>query len=148
VWKVVASSVPLSVPTGRTARRDGWTGVGVFGLPTDDSTGFATERDAILKELRARGVKNLVFVIGDVHHAEMARHEPQRGFVFHELIAGPLSASTGRPRPLDDSLGPRSLFAHGGLYNFGEVTVDAQGLAVRFLDVDGALMFTHALAPE
>ena len=148
VWKVVVSSVPLSVPTGRTARRDGWTGVGVFGLPTDDPTGFATERDAILKDLRARGVKNLVFTAGDVHHAEMIRHEPQPGFVFHELMAGPLSASTGRPRPLDDTLNPRSLFAYGGIYNFGEVTVDAEGFTVRFIDVDGAVMFTHALVPE
>lgn len=148
VWKVVVSSVSLSVPTGRTARRDSWTGVGVFGLPTDDATGFATERDAILKELRAGGVKNLVFAVSDVHHAEMIRHEPQRGFVFHEMIAGPLSAGMGRPRPLDDSLNPRSLFAHGGVYNFGEVTVDGQGLTVRFIDVDGAVMFTHALVPE
>jgi alkaline phosphatase D len=148
VWKVVVSSVPLSVPTGRTARRDGWTGVGVFGLPTDDPTGFATERDAILKDLRARGVKNLVFTAGDVHHAEMIRHEPQPGFVFHELVAGPLSASTGRPRPVDESLNPRSLFAYGGIYNFGEVTVDGQGLTVRFIDVDGTVMFTHVLVPE
>jgi alkaline phosphatase D len=93
-------------------------------------------------------VKNLLFTAADVHHAEMIRHEPQPGFVFHELIAGPLSASLGRPRPLDDSLSPRSLFAHGGVYNFGEVTVDAQGLTVRFIDVDGATMFTHALVPE
>jgi alkaline phosphatase D len=148
VWKVVVSSVPLSVPTGRTARRDSWTGVGPFGLPTDDSTGFATERDAILKELRTRGVKNLVFAVSDVHHAELIRHEPQRGFVFHEMIAGPLSASTGRPRPLDDSLGPRSLFAYGGVYNFGEVTVDTHAFTVRFIDVDGAVMFTHVLVPE
>ncbi len=148
VWKVVVSSVPLSVPTGRTARRDSWTAAGVFGVPVDDATGFATERDAILKELRARKVKNLVFTVGDVHHAEMIRHEPQPGFVFHELVAGPLSASTGRPRPVDESLNPRSLFAYGGIYNFGEVTVDGQGLTVRFIDVDGTVMFTHALVPE
>ena len=91
---------------GAPSRRDGWTGAGVFGLPIEDATGFATERDAILEELRARGVKNLVFIVADVHHAEMIRHEPQPGFVFHELIAGPLSASTGRPRPLDDCAEP------------------------------------------
>ena len=148
VWKAVVSSVSLSVPTGRTARRDSWTGVGVFGLPTDDSTGFAHERDAILKDLRERGVKNLVFVVGDTHHAELIRHEPHPGFVFHEMIAGPLSASLGRPRPLDDSLNPRSLFAYGGVYNFGEVTVDGLALTVRFVDVDGAVMSTHALTPQ
>jgi hypothetical protein len=45
-------------------------------------------------------------------------------------------------------LNPRSLFAHGGVFNFGEVTVDGQALTVRFIDVDGAVMFTHALVPE
>jgi alkaline phosphatase D len=148
VWKIVVSTVSLSVPTGRPARRDSWTGVGVFGLPTDDPTGFAWERNAILHSLRTQGVKNLVFVVGDVHHAELIRHEPQPGFVFHEMIAGPLSAGLGRPRPLDDSLNPRSLFAYGGVFNFGEVTVDGQALTVRFIDADGAVMFTHALVPE
>jgi len=148
VWKVVVSSVPLSVPTGRTVRRDSWTAAGIFGLTMDDATGFATERDAILKEMRARGVKNLVFTVGDVHHAEMIRHEPQPGFVFHELVAGPLSAGTGRPRPLDETLNPRSLFSYGGIYNFGEVTVDGQGITVSFIDVDGAVMFTHAVVAE
>ncbi|MEX2146469.1 MAG: alkaline phosphatase D family protein [Candidatus Rokuibacteriota bacterium] len=148
VWKVVVSSVSLSVPTGRPARRDSWTGASVFGLPAEDATGFATERDGILKELRARAVKNLVFAVSDVHHAELIRHEPQAGFVFHEMIAGPLLAKLGRPRPLDDSLNPRSLFAYNGAFNFGEVSVDGQGLTVRFVDVDGAVLFTHLVAAE
>jgi alkaline phosphatase D len=147
-WKVVVTSVPLSVPTGRAERHDSWTGVNVFGIVPDNPTGFATERDAILGDLRARGVKNLVFLAADVHHAEIIRHEPQPGFAFHEFIAGPLSASVGRPRPLDETLKPRSLFARGGVYNFGEVTIDAAGLTVRVVDDTGAVMFTHTLTPQ
>jgi alkaline phosphatase D len=146
-WKVVVSSVTLSLPTGRPERRDGWSGANVFGLP-QDGAGFATERDAILREFRRRDVRNLVFVAADVHHAELIRHHPHTEWSFHEFIAGPLSASLGRPRPLDVSLNPRTLFARGGVFNFGEVTVEPALLTVRLIDESGAVMFTHTVGPE
>lgn len=147
-WKIVVSSVSLSVPTGRPERRDGWTGATIFGLVPENPTGFATERDAILRDLRARGVRNLVVLAADVHHAEIIRHEPQPGFTFHEFIAGPLSATLGRPRPLDETLNSRSLFARGGVYNFGEVAIDAAGLTVRIVDEQGTVLFTYTLPPQ
>lgn len=146
-WKVVVSSVTLALATGRPERRDGWSGANVFGLP-QDGAGFATERDAILRELRKRDVRNLVFIAADVHHAELIRHHPHLEWSFYEFIAGPLSASVGRPRPLDISLNPRSLFARGGVFNFGEVTVEPAHLTVRLIDDAGAVMFTHTVGPE
>ncbi|MBI3635672.1 MAG: alkaline phosphatase D family protein [Candidatus Rokubacteria bacterium] len=146
-WKIVVTSVPLSVPTGRPDARDSWTGVSAFGLPLENATGFAVERDRLLRLLRDRGVKNLVFLAADVHHAELIRHEPFPEFAVHEFIAGPLSASVGHPRPLDPALNPRSLFARGDVFNFGEITVDAAGLTVRIVDVDGAVLFTHTIGP-
>ncbi|HEX3178795.1 MAG TPA: alkaline phosphatase D family protein [Methylomirabilota bacterium] len=146
-WKVVVSSVTLALGTGRPERRDGWSGANVFGFP-QEGAGFMTERDAILDALRARGVRNLVFVAADVHHAEVIRHQPQPDWSFHELIAGPLSATFGRPRPLDMSLNPRSLFARGGVFNFGEVTIEATGLTVRLVDDTGGVLFTHTVTPE
>jgi alkaline phosphatase D len=147
VWKVVVSSVTLALGTGRPERRDGWSGANVFGFP-QDGAGFATERDAILTELRKRDVRNLVFVAGDVHHAELIRHHPHPEWSFHEFIAGPLSATFGRPRPLDMSLNPRSLFARGGVFNFGEVIIEPAHLTVRLIDETGAVMFTHTVGPE
>jgi alkaline phosphatase D len=147
-WKVVVSSVSLSVPTGRPERRDGWSGSSLFGLTPESGTGFATERDAILRHFRRRGVRNLIVVTADVHHAELIRHRPHAGWVFHEFIAGPLSAPTGRPRPLDLRLGPRTIFAQGGLHNFGEVTIEPTSLVVRLVDEAGTVMFTHTLTPE
>jgi alkaline phosphatase D len=147
LWKVVVSSVSLSVPTGRPERRDSWTGANVFGLP-QDGAGFATERDAILGRFRARGVKNLIFIAADVHHAELIRHHPYHDWSFHEFIAGPLSATLGRPRPLDASLNPRSLFAQGGVLNFGEVTVERESLTVKIVDDGGVQLFTHTIGPE
>jgi alkaline phosphatase D len=146
-WKIVVSSVTLAIGTGRPERRDGWSGANVFGFP-QDGAGFATERDAILREFRARNVRNLVFIAADVHHGELIRHHPYSEWSFHEFIAGPLSASTGRPRPLDISLNSRSLFARGGVFNFGEVTVEPAVLTVRLIDSAGAVMFTHTVGPE
>jgi alkaline phosphatase D len=147
-WKVVVSSVPLAIPTGRPERRDGWSNANIFGFAPEDGTGFSAERDAILRHFQARDVKNLVFVAADVHHAEVIHHQPSRDWGFHELIAGPLSATPGRPRPLDLRLRPRSLFAQGGLFTFGEVAIEPARLVVRILDEHGGVLFTHAVAPE
>ena len=147
-WKIVVSSVPLAVPTGRAERRDSWSNANVFGLAPEKGTGFVTERDAILRHFRGRGVRNLVFIAADVHHAELIRHHPHPQWSFHEFIAGPLSASTGRPRPLDERLGPRTIFAQGGVYNFGEVTIDPAHLEVSLIDEDGTVMFAHTILPE
>ena len=137
LWKVVVTSVSLSVPTGRAAARDSWSNANVWGFPEEGGTGFAVERNLILRELRARGVRNLVFLAADVHHAEIIRHRPVPDWDFYELIAGPLSASLGRPRPLDDALGPRSLFAFGGAENFGVIRIEPAGLTVRIVDGAG-----------
>jgi len=146
-WKVVVSSVPLSVPTGGKAH-DSWSNANVLGFPEEHATGFAVERDAILRGFRERGVKNLVFLTADVHHAEVIRHRPTSDWSLHEFIAGPLSASLGRPRPLDMGLNPRSLFAIGGVENFGEISVDPGGLSVRIVDVTGAVRFSHTIGSE
>ncbi len=148
VWKVVVSSVPLSIPTGTPQARDSWSNASVYGTPQDGGTGFAFERDAILRRLRDHGVKNLVFLVADVHHAELIRHHPTPSFALHEFVAGPLSATHGRPRPLDEALGPRSLFATGGVNNFGEIAIEPGSLAVRLHAEDGAVLFTHAMGPE
>src|SRR5438093_544932 len=147
-WKVVVSSVPLSIPTGSPARRDSWSNASVYGTPQEGGTGFAVERDALLRQLRERGVKNLVFVVADVHHAEIIRHQPAPGWSFHEFVAGPLSARFGRPRPLAEGLNPRSLFARSGVNNFGDVTLAPAHLTVRLYDEEGAVLFTHTIKPD
>ena len=113
-----------------------------------DGAGFVAERDAILEHFRKHDVKNLVFVAADVHHAEVIRHEPTPPWSFHELVAGPLSATTGRPRPLDVTLNSRSLFGRGDVFNFGEVVIEPAQLTVRLIDDAGAVMFTHSIKPQ
>jgi alkaline phosphatase D len=146
VWKIVVSSVPLAISTGRT-HRDSWSNANRLGFP-EETTGFAHERTLILAALRDRSVKNLVWVAADVHHAEVVRHAPWPGFVFHELIAGPLRAGQGRPVPLDSGLNPLTLFGVGGTDNFGEVTVAPAGLSVRIIDDTGAVRGQLSLSPQ
>jgi alkaline phosphatase D len=148
VWKVVVSSVSLSVPTGGRAAHDSWSNADAQGVPEEGGTGFAVERDGILRALRQRGVKNLVFLAADVHHAELIRHQPTAEWTFHEFIAGPLSASPGRPRPLDTALNPRSLWSLGGTPNFGEISIDGTGLTARIVDAEGRTRFTQTVPAE
>ena len=147
VWKVIVTSVTLSVP-GRPTARDGWSNASVFGLPDPAGTGFSFERDRILRELRARHARNLLFVAADVHHAEVIVHRPAAGSRIHELIAGPMSAFHGFPRPLDEALHPRSLFSATDVNNFGEVTIEAAGATVRIFAEDGRELFSHSIRPE
>ncbi len=147
VWKVVVSSVSLSIPTGRPGARDSWTSASPYGLPVEGD-GFPTERDAILAHFARHRVTNLVFLVADVHHAEAIRHQPTPEWSLHEFVAGPLSASLGRPRPLDSTLNPRSLFARGAVLNFGELVVEPAHLTLRFIDDAGTVLFTHTLNPQ
>jgi alkaline phosphatase D len=137
-WKLVVSSVPLGIFTGgRTA--DSWSSANLLGYPRGSGTGFAHERDLILAELRARGVRNVVFLTGDVHHADLIRHQPAPGYAVHEFIAGPLSARQGYPRFLDRSLHSRSLDSLGFALNFGEILADGTALTARIIDAAGTI---------
>ncbi|MGH7366411.1 MAG: alkaline phosphatase D family protein [Candidatus Rokuibacteriota bacterium] len=147
VWKVVVSSVPFSVPTGGGVH-DSWSNANGRGVPDEHGTGFAVERDAILRALRQRGVKNLVVLAAGVQHAELIRLHPTHDWSFHEFVAGPLSARPGTPRPLDAALTPRSLWSLGGAANFGDISIDASGLTVRIVDVLGQTRFSHTIGPE
>jgi alkaline phosphatase D len=147
VWKLVVSTVPLSVPTGRAAR-DSWANGSTHFTPEGTPTGFEHELLRLVGALAADRVRNVVWLVADVHRAELIRHAPLPGLVFHELIAGPLSASTGRPGALDDTLRPTRLFGEGGYYNFGELRVVPGGLEVRIIDADGRVRHETRLQAE
>jgi alkaline phosphatase D len=146
-WKVVVSSVPLGIFTGGRFA-DSWSSANVLGYPRNGGTGFAHERDLILGELHARGPRNVVFVTGDVHHAEVLRHEPTPGHVVHELIAGPLSARQGYPRFVDRSLHSRSLASLGFTLNFGELVITRSAITVRLIDASGTVRRTATIHSE
>jgi alkaline phosphatase D len=143
IWKVVVTSVSLSVPTGRPAR-DSWTSANFLGFP-EPGAGFSVERDAVLEAFRSAGIRNLVFLSADAHHAEILRHQPTETWSFHEFVAGPLAAFYGLSRPVDQGLNPQTLFALGGIENFGTIDMDAGSLTVRIIDVNGTVRFLHTI---
>ena len=107
--------------------------------------GFVWERDLILRTLREEAVQNVVFLSGEVHHAELIRHDLGDGYRIHELVAGPLAARPGVPRFLDRSLGSRSL---GFTNNFGEIVADGGRLIARIRDRSGAVRRTLHLTAD
>jgi len=141
-WKLIVSSVPLGVFT----RSDSWTSANFLGYPRPGA-GFAWERDLILRTLRERGVRNVVFLSGDVHHAQFLRHEID-GYVVHELMAGPLAARAGVPRFVDRSLHSRSLGSLGLVNNFGEIVVDGGRLTAWIRDDSGKMRVKLKLSAE
>jgi alkaline phosphatase D len=136
VWKILVSSVTLSYPTG-----EGW----AWGLK---GPGYESELRSILEKLKQGGVKNLVWLSADIHHAQVIRYAPWPDFSMYEFTAGPLSASMGRPRVLWTTFKPVSIFEKGDFYNFGQVTLDKSGLTVRIYDDAGTPHFEETFPPR
>lgn len=144
-WKLIVTSVPLGMFTGSDA--DAWSSANVLGFPRP-GVGFVHERDLILRELRQRRVRNVVFVGGEVHHGELVRHEPFPGWPVFEFVAGPLAARPGFPLPLDRSLGSRSLGSLGWTHNFGEIEADGESLRVSIVDASGTTRVAARVAAD
>lgn len=110
-WKVVVSSVPISIPTGfgGSAGHDGWANF-------DLDAGFERELTGIWRKFRDAGTKNVVFVTTDVHFATGFTYHPfpeSPEFVVHELVGGPLNAMLLPNHAVDDSFRPERLFFFG-----------------------------------
>ena len=158
-WKVIVSSVPMSIPTGFPAAngRDGWANF-------DQATGFEQELLAILRGAADRGDR-LFWITTDVHFAEALRYRPfadQPGFVVHELATGPLNAGIFPIRDVDPTLAPEVLTFYGPAtpeavtswteakrwFNFGTLEVDEDGvLTAGIVTTAGEEVFELELRP-
>lgn len=134
-WIVIASSVPIALPTGANGRRDSW-------AAGDTGRGFVRELRALFEVARRAGRRALVFVTTDVHFTSAFQHRPfedDPGFVVHELVTGPLAAGLFPFDAYDTTLGTERVLHHvpeGGVhtledarpfFTWGEVAVDARG---------------------
>ena len=158
-WKVIVSSVPISIPTGfpATGGRDGWANY-------DQTTGFEQELLDILRFMEQGGILNTLWLTTDVHFAEVFRYRPfpaNPDFVVHELATGPLNAGIFPNAAFDTTLNPEVLFgpdpaatvttweqAKDG-FNFGTVEVDRDGmLRAAIVNTAGQTQFSFALTPR
>ncbi len=159
-WVVVASSVPLSIPTGWPPEggRDGWANL-------DGQGGFEQELRGILEHAAANGRHRLLFIGADAHFGAAFRYQPfpeRPEFAVHEVIAGPLSAGINSTSEFDPDLGAERLFLHAPesrdavtdyaearkWFSFGELRIDAAGeLTATLRGVDGEPLYTLRLTP-
>jgi alkaline phosphatase D len=158
-WKIIVSSVPMSIPTGFPPElgRDGWANF-------DQATGFEYELLDVLRHMKERGMYNVAFITTDVHFAEVFRYTPfaeDASFKVHEFVSGPLNAGLFPNRDYDATLNAESLFFHGPgaavtnyadakpWMNFGHARVDENGrLTVSIRDVNGAVVYEKTLEPR
>ena len=139
-WKVISTSVPLSVPKGGTGYSDGW-------AAGPNEPGFERERQVIVELILSRKLKNVVFLAGDVHWVQANAYDPNQDGVidFHEFVAGPLSARPGRITPASETLHPTRLINEEGYHNFGLVRVTKTEFDVTVVDDAGTIRFAYRL---
>ena len=145
-WKVIATSVPLSVPKGggvSVPGFDGWAG-------GPDGTGFERERQVIVDAILDAKMKNVVFLGGDIHWVQANVYDLNHDGApdFHEFVAGPLSARPGRLTPPSPTLNPKNLINEGGYDNFGLVRVTKDAFAVSVIDDLGKTRFFYRVAAQ
>lgn len=165
-WKVVAADMPVGLLIG-----DGRDALGrpAFEGPANGNgpaLGREFEFAELLTHLKRERVDNVVWLTADVHYCAAHHYDPARARYadfdpFWEFVAGPLNAGTFGPGTLDDTFGPRAVFAkapppgqsnlspYAGYQFFGEVNIDARGsLSVDLRDIDGVSQFHTTLEPR
>lgn len=161
-WKVVACDMPLGI-----AVRDGDTDFeALANADPGPPLGRELELASLLGSLHAAGVRNVVWVTGDVHYAAAHHYDPARarfsGFTpFWEFVAGPLHAGTFGPNDLDPTFGPEARFVavprgmkpnrppSEGLQFFGTVRIDgaSEVMTVSLHDREGKTLYQVELTP-
>jgi alkaline phosphatase D len=155
-WKVIANDLPIGlvVPDGPShfeAVANGHDG---------PPLGRELEIAEILRFIRSRRIRNVVWVTGDVHYCAAHRYDPAKARFsdfdpFWEFVAGPLHAGTFAPGPLDATFGPQVMF-HGvagdlppnrppsaGHQFFGAMRIDARtrAMTVSLHDLSGRSIY-------
>ena len=163
-WKVIACDMPIALviaERGKTIPQanDGW--ANESGPPREREV----ELGRLLSGMRARGVKNVVWISADVHYAACHRMDPARAAFkdfdpFWELVAGPMHASAFPRKPLDDTFGPEVVWSSAdwdtfgspatGAQHFGLIRIDGRTreLGVTFVDARGRDLFRTTIAPS
>jgi alkaline phosphatase D len=160
VWKVIASDMPIGLVV-----RDGPSHYeAVANADGGPPLGRELEIASLLRFIRDRRIRNVVWITGDVHYcaahyynpavARFAEFDP-----FWEFVAGPLHAGTFGPGTLDDTFGPEVKFTgipkgmkpnrppSDGFQFFGTLAIDARtrAMTVKLHDLAGRVIYTQEL---
>src|SRR5262245_42970914 len=156
-WKVIAADLPL----GGSAEY-------AIGQGNGPPRGREVEIADLLAFMKHAGIRNTIWITADMHYTAANYYDPNRAVFqnfepFWEFISGPLHAGTWRPQPLDNTFGPRAVYAAGcsanqdenlapcfGLQFFGHVSIDgATGvMTVTLKDVENRNLWSIGLEPK
>jgi alkaline phosphatase D len=160
-WKIIASDMPLGL---NISDRNGFEAV----ANRDDGPPLGRELEIadLLRFLKERSIRNVVFITADVHYAAAHYYDPALAKFtefnpFWEFVAGPAHAGTFGPGQLDATFGPQLKFLgiprgmrgnrppSEGLQFFGTLKIDpvSKTLAARLHNVAGRELFSVDLEP-
>ena len=160
-WKVVACDMPVGLVVRDGASFFEAIANGEHGAPL----GREVEVAELLRFIRDRRIRNVVWITGDVHYCAAHHYDPSRAVFtefspFWEFVAGPLNAGTFGPAALDKTFGPEVRFTgippgmkgnrppSDGLQFFGTLRIEARSraLTARLHDLSGRTIYTNELA--
>jgi alkaline phosphatase D len=161
-WKIIASDMPLSLTVV-----DGPLFEAVANGDHGAPLGRELEIASLLRFIRDRRIRNVVFVTGDVHYCAAHHYDPARASFtefhpFWEFVAGPAHAGTYGPAELDRTFGPEVKFIgippgmkqnrppSDGFQFFGTLRASAktQALTVRLVNSEGKELYKVELPAE
>ena len=159
-WKVIASDMPI----GLTVRDMPSFYEAVANGDGGGPLGRELEIAELLRFIRARRIRNVVWITADVHYCAAHHYDPARARFtdfdpFWEFVAGPLHAGTFGPAALDATFGPEVRFTgippgmkgnrppSDGFQFFGTLRVDARTrtLTARLHDLAGRTLYSVEL---
>lgn len=159
-WKVIAADMPLSIVVAHQEGRHEAVANG------DDGTARGRELEiaGLLRTLKQRGVRNVVWVTADVHYCAAHAYDPARAQAkdfdpFWEFVAGPAHAGTFAPGPIDHTFGPEVKFTgvpadlkpnrppDAGFQFFGLIEAEPRSrvLTVALINTAGTRVFEQRL---
>ena len=161
-WKIVAADMPLGIVVAHQPGRHEAVANGDNGAARGREMEIAT----LLRTLRERRVRNVVWITADVHYCAAHHFDPNRAAnkdfdAFWEFVAGPAHAGTFAPGVIDHTFGPEVRFngtpanlapnrpPDAGLQFFGLLEADAasQALSVSLVNTAAQRIFSQRLEP-
>ena len=162
-WKLIAADMPIGLVVPDT----GGTFDAVANADDGPPLGRELEIAGLLKFIRDRRIRNVVWITADVHYSAAHHYDPSRArfTAFHplwEFVAGPLHAGTFGPNRLDRTFGPEVRFVgipagmkpnrppSDGFQFFGTGRIDhrTHALTMRLHNLKGDVVFAVELPVE
>lgn len=165
-WKVIASDMPIGLIVG-DGTRNGQPNFEAFANGNGPALGRELEVAELLRFIKQRKIKNVIWVTADVHYAAAHYYDPAKAQFtdfnpFWEFVAGPLNAGTFGPGGMDDTFGPQVKFTSipkgmkqnrspkDGFQFFGGVKIDGktEAMTVSLHDITGKQLYSIELPPQ